>query len=120
MQWMSLIDGNQCLHLSGRDTDFYASALLVWGNHEDKGALTLGIDRFAFVKTNENWEAPSSILMLYTGTWHKGADEYVKWCSTWRTKHAIPSWIENMQGYFLVINKQQYGDEMAINRGLTV
>lgn len=112
MQWMALIDKDQCLYFSGRDDDFYASTLRVNGSSEQRGSILLSIDRFAFVKPGEKWQNPASILMLYTGSWRKGADEYRTWASSWRKEREQAEWVKNMTGYFLVINKQQYGDEM--------
>jgi hypothetical protein len=112
MQWMSLVDGDQCLYFSGRDDTFYSTILQVNGSRSDRGAITLAIDRLAFVKTGEKWTAPNSVLQLYTGSWRRGAEDYREWASIWRKVRNKPEWVKNMMGYFLVINKQQYGDEM--------
>ena len=53
-----------------------------------------------------------TVLDFYRGDWHKGAKEYATWMSQYRPQPARPEWIKNMTGYFLVINKQQYGYEM--------
>ena len=112
MQWMALVDKDQCLYFSGKDKDFYSSMLRVNGSSENRGSITLSIDRFAFVKPGEKWQNPASILMLYNGSWRKGADEYRAWASSWRKEREQAAWVKNMMGYFLVINKQQYGDEI--------
>jgi hypothetical protein len=53
-----------------------------------------------------------TVLDFYRGDWHKGAKDYAVWMSQYRPQPARPEWIKNMTGYFLVINKQQYGYEM--------
>jgi hypothetical protein len=112
MQWMSLVDGEQCLYLSGRDSEFYSTILSVKGSKKSPGSITMTLNRLSFVKTNQKWKSPQSVMMLYTGSWRKGADDYSKWASSWRRETDPRPWVKDMMGYFLVINKQQYGDEM--------
>ncbi len=111
MQWMTLIDGDQCLYFSGRDDQFYASFLRAVGSEE--GGVTLEMNKLSFVEPGETWECPEYVMWLYEGTWQQGAAEYRDWAnSTWRHPVSPKKWIEDMNGYFLVINKQQFGDEM--------
>ena len=114
MQWMALEERGAVLFLASYDADHYATILTARGSAapEKRGAVTLLFDKLAFVQTGERWVCPEASLMLYAGTWHRGADAYAAWTKTWRTVHPVPDWIRNMTGYYLVIMKQQFGTEM--------
>ncbi len=112
MQWMALEDSGYTLFLTSYDADHYVTAMNARGSTEDRGAVTLLFDKMAFVKPGEHWKYPEAALMLYQGSWRKGADAYVEWSRTWRPVHKVPDWVRNMTGYYLVIMKQQYGSEM--------
>lgn len=110
MQWMMLTAGNTCLYLSGRDDLFHASALRAKGSKT--GGVSLEMNKMAFVKPGETWKCPSYVAWLYNGSWMEGANEYRAWASNWRKPVTPKKWMQEMNGYFLVINKQQYGDEL--------
>jgi len=110
MQWMSLIDQKQCLYMAAHDSLFHATSLRAIGS-EDRD-VTLEIDKMAFVAPGEKWAAPEYVVWLYEGAWQDGADEYAAWAKTWRHPVTPKKWMQEMNGYFLVINKQQFGDEI--------
>lgn len=110
MQWMTLIDGDQCLYMTGHDSVFHASSLRAIGGEEEDVTLEMG--KLAFVKPGEVWECPEYVAWLYEGPWQKGADEYRTWAKTWRKPVEPKQWMKDMNGYFLVINRQQFGDIM--------
>jgi hypothetical protein len=112
MQWMALTDGENTLSFSGRDQMFYASELRVVGGKKTHGTANMTLCRLPFAEKGERWQSAPVVLTLYSGDWHRAAQEYRAWAGTWRPAHKKPQWVEDMQGYFLVINKQQFGVEM--------
>ena len=110
MQWMTLIDGEQCLYLAGHDSRFYASSLRAVGGEERDVTLEMG--KMAYVEPGETWTCPEYVLWLYEGAWQQGADEYRDWATTWRRPVTPRRWMQDMNGYFLVINRQQFGDTL--------
>lgn len=112
MQWMALVDGDQTLYFTSHDEAFHATELCVCVGSLNSGAITLSMDKMAFVKKDELWRYPTALIKLYTGSWHHGAQDYMDWSKNWRVNYERPQWIKDMMGYYLVINKQQYGQEM--------
>ncbi|MBE5784069.1 MAG: hypothetical protein E7329_12250 [Clostridiales bacterium] len=110
MSWSMLCSGKQCLYYASYDELHYATNFRARSN--GKSGVTLELDKMCFVKPGETWEAPKAVIRLYEGAWHEGADEYAAWAKTWRKPIEAQEWMKKMNGYFLVINKQQYGDEM--------
>jgi len=112
MQWMALADGDQLLYFGSHDSDFYACALRVIGKNSDPGSVIMDFSKHVFVKPQERWQGKQFVLSLFKGTWRHGADIYRAWAEEWFPAPRKPEWVQNMLGYFLVINKQQYGDVM--------
>ncbi|MDD5603080.1 MAG: DUF6259 domain-containing protein [Eubacteriales bacterium] len=110
MQWMGLTDGSQSLYFGSHDSEFYASALRVIGRQEDPGSIIMDMVKYTFVKPGEYWQGQPFVVSLYTGSWRLGADIYRAWADSWLPRPDKPEWVRDMLGYFLVINKQQYGD----------
>jgi hypothetical protein len=112
MQWMALEQAGRTLFLQSQDADHHVTDLRVLGAPTEDGDVTLVIDKLAFVREGEIWQAPDAVLSFYAGSWHKGADLYAQWAKTWRPTYEKPEWVKNMNGYYLVIMKQQFGVEM--------
>ena len=113
MQWMSLVDGDEVLYYAGHDELFHTSSLRVLGTDQNGDrTIVLETDKMAFVKPDESWHYPECVVSLYQGSWREGANEYASWAKSWRNPVEKARWIEEMNGYFLVICKQQYGDEL--------
>lgn len=110
MQWMMLLDDTKCLYFTGKDCELVAGSMRVLGSKN--GDVRMEMNKFAFVKPGETWKCPSYMLWFYEGMWQQAADEYREWTSSWRHPITPKKWIQNMTGFFLVINKQQYGDEI--------
>ena len=111
MGMIALLDRTDSMFLQVRDPHFISAIMKVIGSGEDRGAITLTVDKHLCVKRERITTAPI-VLQFYTGSWHKGAKAYADWISTYRPAHVKPDWIREMTGYYLVINKQQFGYEM--------
>lgn len=109
MSWTALADNMNCLYMACYDELFHVMTLRAKGS--DKGGVSLEIDKLCFVNKGESWVIPKMVLRLYQGSWRKGADQYRAWASTWRKPIEQQEWMKKLNGYFLVINKQQFGYE---------
>ena len=112
MQWLALCGKKNCLFLEGNDNTFSATAFRVLGRLGGNGAMTLLIDRFASVNPKASVSHSPVKLKFYEGDWRRGAAEYAEWLRQYRPQHTRPQWVMDMQGYYLVINKQQSGYEL--------
>lgn len=110
MDWMMLTGRDNCLYLASEDETLYPTALRVVGDR--KRYVSLEINKMCFVRPGETWQCPRAVARFYKGHWHEAAREYAAYASAWRHPVEKQDWIRRMNGYFLVINKQQYGDEM--------
>lgn len=109
MSWMALTDDKNCLYMACYDELFHVMSLRAKGSQQ--GGVTLEMNKLCFVKKGETWKIPRIVLRLYQGSWRRGADAYAEWASTWRKPVQQQEWMKKLNGYFLVINKQQYGYE---------
>ncbi len=112
MQWMALADDDSTLFFSGRDDTFSTTEYRCEGSRKGRGTVTLVRNMLSCVNPHESKKLPPLLASLYIGDWHRGAEEYAEWFAPLAPAHRVPDWIRKMQGYYLVINKQQYGYEM--------
>ena len=112
MQWIALCGKRNCLFLEGNDETFSATAYRIVGRLGGNGAMTLVVDRFASVNPHTSVSHSPVKVKFYEGDWRRGAAEYAEWLRPYRPQHTIPQWVMDMQGYYLVINKQQSGYEL--------
>ena len=112
MQWVALCGRKYCLALEGNDATFSASAFRVSGRLGGEGAMVLLYDRYVSVNPRAHAAHPPVKLKFYEGDWHRCAEEYAAWIRPYRPPHRRPQWVMDMQGYYLVINKQQFGGDM--------
>lgn len=110
MCWTALEGGRQCLYFASYDALLHVATLRAKGSAQ--GGVSLELNKMCFVKPGESWHAPRAVVRLYEGSWREGADEYAAFAKTWRKPVEPQEWMKRMNGYFLVINKQQYGDEI--------
>ena len=112
MQWLALCGRRNCLFLEGNDATFSACVFRVRGRQDGAGAMTLVYDRLVSVNPRSTVAHCPVKLKFYEGDWRRGAAEYAAWIRPYRPQHRRPQWVMDMQGYYLVINKQQFGYEM--------
>ncbi|MBQ7652222.1 MAG: hypothetical protein IJS15_14770 [Victivallales bacterium] len=112
MAWLALCGKRNCLFLEGNDATFSATAFRVVGRLGGNGAMTMLVDRFASVNPKASMSHSPVKLKFYEGDWRRGAAEYAEWLRPYRPQHTVPQWVMDMQGYYLVINKQQSGYEL--------
>lgn len=105
-----LMDAENSLFISTEDPDFVACELKVIGLCKNPGAMLLSVDKHLCCKNKSVHTAPVR-MRLYRGDWHYAASAYADWIRPYRKTHDVPRWIREMKGYFLVINKQQFGYE---------
>lgn len=111
MNWMALTDDSRSLFLTSHDPHFFPTELRVQGQ-PGQDSVSLLICRSLCLAPGKQLQVGDTILHAYRGTWHRGVQDYADWMAPYRPAHPVPDWVRNMTGYFLVINKQQFGYEM--------
>ena len=111
MSWMALTDDHRTLFLTSHDPNFFPTELRAQGE-PGRDVITLILCRYLCLGPGDSLDVGQSLLDCYQGTWHRGAKAYADWMAAYRPAHTTPAWVRDMTGYFLVINKQQFGYEM--------
>ena len=82
-----------------------------------KGAGAIAPVHPIFLDPGHTWTLPPVALARYAGDWHVTARKYRAWYDTVRKTDAFPAWTKQVNGWLLVILKQQneeifwpYGD----------
>lgn len=108
---MALTDRENTLFLTSEDPEFLSCHLKITGSRKVFGGVTMTVDKHLCCREGRH-TLPPVRMRLYQGDWHHGAAAYARWMEPYRKGQPAPDWVREMTGYFLVINKQQYGYEM--------
>ncbi|NBC04223.1 MAG: hypothetical protein GVY20_11020 [Bacteroidetes bacterium] len=109
MQWMGYANDDNGLYIASLDstlqtTHFDASS--------GDGLLSFQITKYPHIEQGEKWSSAPFVISPHQGSWHVAADKYRKWADTWMQKAPVPEWVQNSNGWFLTIMKQQNGNKM--------
>ena len=109
MQWIALAGSDAGLYLGCHDPkDSKKTFSLV--NHDQNSEFSLMHEIYCL--PGKTTEVPATVVMPFSGTWHKAAKRYRKWIDTWMPIASKPKWLQNASGWLLCILKQQNGDIM--------
>jgi len=110
MSWCTLNNGKKGLYFAAHDGSSLTGAMRAGRQMSEGDGLFFSYVKYPFVGPRETWASSDYITAFYQGDWHVAADKYHAFLSTWRMVRDKPEWVQNMQGMFLVILRQQYGD----------
>jgi hypothetical protein len=104
MQWLEYATPSEGLYFSPHDSSFESTGMLA---KPSQGKLSLSFVKHPFLKQGETWTSSTYVSALHAGGWHEGAKLYRAWADTWFRREPPPAWVQDLQGWFLVILKQQ-------------
>ena len=116
MPWVALDDGKAGVYVGVHDP---AARVKRFRFRYDPAKRMCGIASChpLFLEPGQTWMMPETVLKHYTGTWHVAAKTYRTWYDTVRRVGEFPKWTKEVNGWLLVILKQQneeifwpYGD----------
>lgn len=110
MDWCTLNNGDRGIYVAANDPNSALGSIQAGRRFFHGNGLYFALDKFAFVRPGETWNSPDYVTAFYQGDWHVAADKYRTFLSTWRQVREKPDWVRNLQGMYLVIMRQQYGD----------
>lgn len=114
MKWMGLFNDHEGIYI-GEHSDSVETMSLYGklrptdetGSNRDD--LEIGLIRYPFVKPGERYEFDSFVIALVEGDWHQGAKIYRKAVDKWYKPASPPDWIQNSNGWQIIIMKHQFG-----------
>lgn len=110
MAWCTLSNGKRGLYFAAHDSSTLTGAMRAGRQISHGDGLFFSYVKYPFIGPHESWTSRDYVTAFYEGDWHVAADKYHAFLSTWRKVRDKPEWVQNMQGMFLVIMRQQYGD----------
>lgn len=110
MGWCTLNNGHRGVYLAANDPKVSLGSIQAGKRLVHGEGLFFALDKYAFIRSGESWKSPDYVTSFYQGDWHVAADKYRAFLNTWRQVREKPDWVRNLQGMFLVIMHQQYGD----------
>ena len=100
MQWLDLFNSNSKggLFISSQDNERFCTLFII--EHERaKSPMTFSIVKAPFIKGYETVTLPKAVVSLHEGDWHKGAEKYKNWMSSWFKRKKQAEWIRNLDGW---------------------
>ena len=116
MPWVALDDGKSGTSVAVHDPVAHTKHFVLYYRPSNDTASIAPVHPI-FLESGQTWTLPPVVQTRYTGDWHAAARKYRAWYDTVRKTDAIPAWTKQMNGWLLVILKQQneeifwpYGD----------
>ena len=116
MPWVAIDDGISGASVMVLDSRANAKSFsLRYRPESDKAAIVP--KHLVFIAPGQIWKLPTVSYVRYQGDWHVAARKYRAWYDTVHKATAFPAWTKQVNGWLLVILKQQneeifwpYGD----------
>ena len=116
MQWLTFTTPAGGLYFASHDEKCAAKTFAI---AEGRGAgYDVSLMHRPYCAPGASWDAPTTVVMSYRGSWHTAARHYRQWVASWLDVMDRPQWAQNSTGWLLAILKQQNGDLMWNYRDL--
>ena len=116
MPWIALDDGKTGVYVGVHDAAA-RNKRFRFRYDPVKGCGGIASCHPLFLEPGQTWTMPETVLQKYKGDWHVAAKTYRAWYDTVRKVGDFPKWTKQVNGWLLVILKQQneeifwpYGD----------
>ncbi len=111
MQWLAFTHGQAGLYFGCHDEQCRPKTFAAARSGVNAG-YDVSLQHAPYCAPGERWEAPTTVLMPFRGTWHVAARHYRQWGESWLEAIPKPQWAQDSTGWLLAILKQQNGDLM--------